>query len=379
MGSLMIPGYLQFEDTHIAIVALEADLQDIEELERRATGDNAVAFRLQKLEIQDALSILRLRQAARARDLGLPNPPQGPTSMTDPAATSTGSTSLTAPDASSISPCSAALTAPNVASTNPNPTALTAPDASSTSPSSAASSTNGFTATRPATTSSELSNHDEMSASVSQNRFSDSETPSKAGSSVTPAENFKQPRINEDEDHMDRLEVNDSESNGMATVGQTSSNVFPPRKKHKGDGKVCYLKCVACQENLIADSVTKVPCGDQYCIDCIQGLFSASFVDDSLFPPRCCRQHIDPDAIQEFLTADLITAYREKKLEVETLDRTYCSDPRCSIFLKPENITGEHATCPKCNKATCTICKAPRFVFNDLSLLLWRSSPSPFF
>jgi hypothetical protein len=47
MGSLMIPGYLQFEDTDVAIVALEANLQDIEDLELSATGDNAVAFRFQ--------------------------------------------------------------------------------------------------------------------------------------------------------------------------------------------------------------------------------------------------------------------------------------------------------------------------------------------
>lgn len=243
---------------------------------------------------------------------------------------------------------------------------MAALDASSTSPTSASSSTNTFrsSATSPDTALFEPSSKDGKSASVSQSRFRDTETPSRTGSSFKPTETLKRPRNIEHKDPMDNLGDMGLENGWPATAGLTSGNIFPPRKNQKGDAKEeSYLRCVTCQEVLSAHSVTKVPCRDQYCVDCIQELFSASLVDDSLFLPRCCRQNINPDAIREFLTPDLVTAYLEKKVEAETLDRTYCSDPRCSVFLKPENITGNCATCPKCNKETCTMCKAPRFVF----------------
>jgi hypothetical protein len=41
------------------------------------------------------------------------------------------------------------------------------------------------------------------------------------------------------------------------------------------------------------------------------------------------------------LTAELVTQYEQKKIELDTPDRTYCSNPLCSVFIRLEDITEE--------------------------------------
>lgn len=48
--------------------------------------------------------------------------------------------------------------------------------------------------------------------------------------------------------------------------------------------------CIACQKLFRLSDTARVPCNHDYCRDCLQDLFRASITDDSLFPPRCCRQ-----------------------------------------------------------------------------------------
>jgi hypothetical protein len=70
--------------------------------------------------------------------------------------------------------------------------------------------------------------------------------------------------------------------------------------------------------------------------------------DDSLFPPRCCRQPITTGSVRVFLTAELVIQYEQKKIELDTPDRTYCSNPLCSAFIRLEDITDKQASCPDC-------------------------------
>jgi hypothetical protein len=117
--------------------------------------------------------------------------------------------------------------------------------------------------------------------------------------------------------------------------------------------------CTACQEHVVFFQLARAPCGHEYCRDCLRGLFLASLGDDSLFPPRCCRQSIATgSSIRIFLTGELIQRYERKKIEFDTPDRTYCSNPPCSAFIRVENIANEEASCPNCLMVTCTICKA---------------------
>lgn len=117
--------------------------------------------------------------------------------------------------------------------------------------------------------------------------------------------------------------------------------------------------CTACQEQVVFFDLARAPRGHEYRRDRLRDLFRASLGDDSLFPPRCCRQSIaTSSSIRIFLTGDLIQRYEQKKTEFDTPDRTYCSNPLCSTFIGIENITNEQASCPNCSIATCTICKA---------------------
>lgn len=120
-----------------------------------------------------------------------------------------------------------------------------------------------------------------------------------------------------------------------------------------------YRRCIACQEQVQFFLTALVPCGHEYCRDCLQDLFRASATDDSLFPPRCCHQPIPTTgAVRILLTATLVQQYELKKVEFDTPDRTYCSNPLCSAFIRAENIVDEEASCPDCRSITCTLCKA---------------------
>ena len=127
----------------------------------------------------------------------------------------------------------------------------------------------------------------------------------------------------------------------------------------RGPQKHTKRYCTACQEQTVFFDFARAPCGHEYCRDCLRELFLASLGDDSLFPPRCCRQSIATgSSIRIFLTGDLIQRYEQKKVEFETSDRTYCSNPLCSAFIRVENIANEQASCQNCLTITCTVCKA---------------------
>jgi hypothetical protein len=133
-----------------------------------------------------------------------------------------------------------------------------------------------------------------------------------------------------------------------------SSSWAATRKTNKPAG----TKCASCMENIPPTDVAHLSCDHGYCKPCILELFKTSLVDETLFPPRCCQKLIHPDDFKAFLATEVIESYYRKKQELETMDRTYCSNPSCSVFMRPENITGDSATCPDCKKVTCTMCKA---------------------
>lgn len=116
--------------------------------------------------------------------------------------------------------------------------------------------------------------------------------------------------------------------------------------------------CVACGDRLPSPALFRSPCSHHHCRDCLISLIRSSFQDESLFPPRCCGKHI-PIVTGEWLSPALVGEFRAKKLEYDTTDRTYCSEPTCSTFVPPAVIGGEEARCPKCGQKTCIHCKGP--------------------
>ncbi|KAK5125538.1 hypothetical protein LTR85_000649 [Meristemomyces frigidus] len=116
--------------------------------------------------------------------------------------------------------------------------------------------------------------------------------------------------------------------------------------------------CVSCLESVPADELAGAPCGHDYCSGCVTQLFTNAMADEAAFPPRCCRQHLDLDAMRPYLDAATARAFQQKAVELSTQDRTYCHQQQCSTFIPPATIHGDVADCPSCQSRTCTMCKA---------------------
>lgn len=79
-----------------------------------------------------------------------------------------------------------------------------------------------------------------------------------------------------------------------------------------------------------------------------------------LYPPRCCKQIMPWSNEKVLVSYELVSDFEGKMEELEAQDRTYCSDPACSAsigagYIAPDTST---ATCPACEKLTCTTCKS---------------------
>lgn len=118
-----------------------------------------------------------------------------------------------------------------------------------------------------------------------------------------------------------------------------------------------YRQCIVCDLKKPLFETFQTPCGHDYCQECLHTLFQLSVTDETLFPPRCCRQEIPFQSVKIYLSSALLATLELKSIEFKTSDRTYCSQPSCSLFIAPLDITGEQATCTTCGTRTCTICK----------------------
>lgn len=101
----------------------------------------------------------------------------------------------------------------------------------------------------------------------------------------------------------------------------------------------------------------KPPCGHAYCRICASHFIEQSFVDESLFPPRCCRLAFPVAAVRQFLGLDIANRYDEKSIERNDPYRTYCSNPQCARYIFPSQVTLYVGTCNACAYKTCTLCK----------------------
>ncbi|GAP89465.1 putative IBR finger domain protein [Rosellinia necatrix] len=115
--------------------------------------------------------------------------------------------------------------------------------------------------------------------------------------------------------------------------------------------------CEACGEPKHFAALSRAPCQHEYCRQCLSRLFQDAMVDESLFPPRCCKQPIPLDKSQLFLDANVARQFRQKAVELATPNRTYCHNTDCAAFIPPANCRHTTATCGECRGQTCTACK----------------------
>ncbi|RPD65691.1 hypothetical protein L226DRAFT_235378 [Lentinus tigrinus ALCF2SS1-7] len=122
--------------------------------------------------------------------------------------------------------------------------------------------------------------------------------------------------------------------------------------------------CVSCMDPIRGVEV-RTPCGHYYDKTCILELFEAAMKDESLFPPRCCRQRIPFASVSSYMGAASVTKLRERTLEFGTQKRVYCAKPSCSRFLGKQyegnlpyiRVPRFQCTAPGCTTVTCSSCK----------------------
>lgn len=122
----------------------------------------------------------------------------------------------------------------------------------------------------------------------------------------------------------------------------------------------CHV-CLVCQDPIQGPKI-QAPCGHYYDIPCIASLFQSATGDESLYPPRCCKQIIPFSHVQPHLPRTLVTHFQEKSREFSTLNRVYCAQESCSRFLGPQTETTSWAAVyycpsPNCRTSTCGSCK----------------------
>jgi hypothetical protein len=115
--------------------------------------------------------------------------------------------------------------------------------------------------------------------------------------------------------------------------------------------------CVICNEENHLYDVLKAPCGHFYCRYCFHSLIDASTRDESLYPPRCCLEVIPLSLAEGFLGKGLLELFEKKAVEYTTRDRTYCINAACGEFIPLNCIRLGVATCPFCQRKTCSMCK----------------------
>ncbi|EJD42218.1 hypothetical protein AURDEDRAFT_89751 [Auricularia subglabra TFB-10046 SS5] len=117
------------------------------------------------------------------------------------------------------------------------------------------------------------------------------------------------------------------------------------------------VECTACGSRIRGRSL-RAPCDHVYDAACISDLFEASMTDESLFPPRCCRQEIPVDSVRALISASLLQRFEAKATELRTLRRVYCANASCSRFLGAQTDVAASLACPACATTTCSACMA---------------------
>ncbi|KAK6951767.1 hypothetical protein Daesc_006290 [Daldinia eschscholtzii] len=138
-----------------------------------------------------------------------------------------------------------------------------------------------------------------------------------------------------------------------ATISQPESSSWAALRQPSRPPKTCD----ACGDQKHFAQLARVPCRHEYCRECLTRLFRDASNDESLFPPRCCRQNIPLAKNQVFIDSDVVSHFRQKALEFSTPRRTYCHNQRCARFIPGTNYLHDVATCDECGHQTCMICK----------------------
>ncbi|KAJ5333936.1 Zinc finger RING/FYVE/PHD-type [Penicillium brevicompactum] len=124
------------------------------------------------------------------------------------------------------------------------------------------------------------------------------------------------------------------------------------------------LICACCSETYSnARKGLLAKCSHFYCNSCLISMVTISLKDGSFFPPQCCGQPITGSRMKKAIGVSLDNRLKEKAIEINDPDKTYCVDAKCGRYLVPRNsllskITQEKTSTCECGVRTCRACKS---------------------
>lgn len=162
-----------------------------------------------------------------------------------------------------------------------------------------------------------------------------------------------------DEEMLQKLKALYVDEDESHWVPEAESSAWAAQRGRTETSKETDHVCTACGDAVPFFNVARCPCSHEYCRDCLAELFRLSITDESLYPPRCCRQPIPLGFNKIFLPSEVVREFQIKEIEYRTPNRTYCHRATCSEFIPADTVRGDVATCTVCRSRTCTICKGP--------------------
>ncbi|KAI3603876.1 ibr finger domain protein [Moniliophthora roreri] len=174
----------------------------------------------------------------------------------------------------------------------------------------------------------------------------------------------------------------ESDWNPLTDDIEEQPNTLDTSTQNNPTSAIQNVECIACTESVPLPITLPTPCGHHFCQSCFETLLRTTITNETFFPPWCCGQdrRIDieqitsvPSSGEGILTIndDLWFQLRAKSREyaVAPSERTYCPNPRCSIFLGSitqlkDEVEGSRrtssrltSTCLSCTTSFCLECK----------------------
>lgn len=121
-------------------------------------------------------------------------------------------------------------------------------------------------------------------------------------------------------------------------------------------------ECAVCSEEVRDGRIVRGTCGHDYCPDCISNLVETCIRDESLYPPRCCKQPLAYSTFVSYLSLSVRKSFELKQVELDVpaTSRIYCPRPTCSAFVgSSQTIFSSYVACGKCATYICTRCRQP--------------------
>ncbi|TGJ88527.1 hypothetical protein E0Z10_g237 [Xylaria hypoxylon] len=145
---------------------------------------------------------------------------------------------------------------------------------------------------------------------------------------------------------------------GRATSEDTS--IQGSRKSEElEEAEEPQVECVSCLDDFNPKHTVRAPCHN-YCVPCFRRLIVSSCHNEQHWPPKCCLNTIPDSIIRANVDELQWLEFREREIEWNrpVADRIYCSQPECSLFIRPENIILADSVA-RCSDGhfTCIICR----------------------